>query len=531
MKRSQQILIIAVVALTIVILVILSQMANQVEYTTLFTGLSEEEAGTVMTALEEQGVDVVAGPDGTLMVPKDQAQQLRYSLSAAGIPGTDALDYSLYSENASSFGATDQDKDFYEQAQLQYNISQTINRMDKVQSSTVLLAIAEQSPYVLSGEEPAVSSASILITLRNADVPLTQAEVNSIRDITAKAVPSLTADEIAIVDQNMRSYGTESEEDASSSIEAQFQLQQQVAEKLQQQIITLLTPVFGPDNISANVNVILDFDKTTTNSLTLSPPTNDAENMGIVTSMRQTAERLQGVDQVAEGEPGLDPNGGTLTYQVIDNLAGDSTYYSAVTEVNAEVNEVSQQIEEAQGDITDISCTVILNGGDALTDILPEVRSQVATAIGVPLNSITVSAMPFEANALYEQQMQELQEAQRQAEMRQFVQSLIVPLLIVGGIVAAALIIVNYLRKRRKEQEQEEQWRLWEQQEAETRARAEEEAGQFVDVVADEEIDPTDLLKEKNEALHNVRKLVDEDSAAIAQLLRNWLSDNANYGG
>ena len=80
--------------------------------------------------------------------------------------------------------------------------------MDKVKTSTVLLAIAEQSPYVLSGEEPQVSSASILITLRDPNVPLSQTEVNSIRDITSKAVPSLSADEIAIVDQNMRSYGS-----------------------------------------------------------------------------------------------------------------------------------------------------------------------------------------------------------------------------------------------------------------------------------------------------------------------------------
>lgn len=518
--------------MTIVLIAVLVNNSNQVEYATLFTGLTEEEAGTVMEALQEQGVEVVAAPDGTLMVPRDQVQELRYSLTASGIPGTDALDYSLYSENASSFGATDQDKAFYEQAQLQFNISQTINRMDKVKTSTVLLAIAEQSPYVLSGQEPEVSSASILITLRDPNVPLTQAEVNSIRDITSKAVPSLAADEIAIVDQNMRSYGTQEEENVSNAVQMQFELQQHVAQTLQEQIITLLTPVFGPDNISANVNVVLDFDSTTTNSLTLSPPTNDAENMGIITSMRQTAERLQGVDEVAEGEPGMDPNGGTLTYQVIDDLAGTSTYYNAVTEVNAEVNEVSQQIEEAQGDIVEISATVILNGGDALTDILPEVRSQVATAIGVPLNSITVSAMPFEANALYEQQMLEAEEAQRQAETRAFIQSLIIPLLIVGGVVAAALILVSYMRKKRKEEQQEEQWRLWEQQQAEERARIEQEApGQLVDIMADEEIDPSELLKDKNEALQNVRKLVDEDSAAIAQLLRNWLSDNANYGG
>lgn len=277
-----------VVVLAIVIVAILSNMANQVEYTALFTGLTEEEAGTVITALQERGVEVKAAPNGTLMVPAEQAQELRYALTSEGIPSTDALDYNLYSENASSFGATDQDKAFYEQAQLQYNISQTINRMDKVKTSTVLLALAEESPYVLSGQEPKVSTASILITLKDPNVPLTQTEVDSIRDITSKAVPSLAKDNIAIADQNMRSYGTGDVQTGSSAVESQFLLQQQVSETLGNQIVSLLTPVFGSENISARVNVILNFDQTTTNSLTLTPPTNDAENMGIITSMRQT---------------------------------------------------------------------------------------------------------------------------------------------------------------------------------------------------------------------------------------------------
>lgn len=532
MKMTQRILIIAVVALTVVLLVVFANMAGQVEYTSLFTGLTDEEAGQVLAALEEQGVPVKTGPNGTLLVPADQAQELRYRLTTEGLPGTDDLDFTLYSENASSFGATDQDKTFYEQAQLQRNLALTINRMDKIKSSTVLLALAEDSPYVLTGDQPADSTASILVTLKDPSEPLTESDVAAIRSMVSKAVPSLAADNISIVDQNMRSYGVDGE-NGTTTLEEQFNLQREVSKTLEQQVITLLTPVFGPENISASVNVILDFDKTTTNTLTLSPPTNQAENMGIITSMRLTAERLQGANSVAEGEPGMDPNGGAPTYQEIDDAAGDSTYYNAVTEVNAEVNEVSEQIENAQGDITDISCTVILNGGEELEDILPEVQSQVATAIGVPLNMITVSAMPFEQNAQYEQYLADQQAEAERLRQREMIMTLAVPLIIAAGLIIGVLLVIGYLRRKKREADEEaarlEAERLAEEERARAEAEAEarREAG-IVDIEIGDETEEEDLsgmLKDRNETLMNVRKLVEEDSAAIAQLLRNWLSD------
>nr|WP_268873170.1 flagellar basal-body MS-ring/collar protein FliF [Christensenella intestinihominis] len=522
-KKSQKALIIAVVILTIIALSVVLNMANQVEYAALFSGLSDEEAGNIITALNEEGVEVKSAPNGTLLVPKDKVDELRYTLQSEGLPGSDNFDYTLYSENAGSFGATDKDKAYYEQAQLQQNIAQTINKLGKIKNSTVLLALAKDSPYVLSGDDEKVSSASVMVTLKSSGDQLSQSDVDAIRAIVSKAVPALTEDNISIVDQNMHLYGTASEgSGGTTQVDAQIQLQKKVSSELEQQVLNLLSPVFGPENLTASVNVILDFDKNTTNSLTLSPPTNDAENMGIITSMKQTTERLQNAGTTPEGEPGVDPNGGAPTYQEIDAAAQDSTYYNTVTEVNAEVNEINQQIEEAQGDISDLSATLIINGDDSLTDLLPEVRQQIATAIGVPEDKITVSAMPFEENTLYAQAMEEQakeMEAQRTSDM---IKNVVVPLAIIAGIMVMLLIILREIKKKREsdlEQERMANWTEMQQQEQEEQPS--------VDVVADEELNVEELLQEKNDNMvSQVRQLVDRDPDAIAQLLRNWLSDD-----
>lgn len=508
--------------LTIIALGVVVSMSNQVEYDALFTGLTDEEAGAVIAELEEMDISYVSGPNGTLMIPKDQMNGLKYKLQAAGLPSGDALDYSLYAENATSFGSTDKDKKYYEQAQLQQNLAQMISRLDKIKNCTVLLNLADESNFVLSSDENKESTASVMVTLKSGDAKLTEGDVAAIRSLVAQGVPALKEENVAIVDQYMNSYGSSALEETSGTtqVDTQISLQKKVSDELANQIVALLTPVFGAENLSASVNVILDFDKSTTNSLTLSPPTNDAENMGIITSMKMTEERLQNAGTVPQGEPGMDPNGGAPTYQEIDAAAQDSTYYNTVTEVNAEVNEISEQIEQAQGDITDLSATLIINGGDELADILPEVRQQIATAIGVPEGKITVSAMPFEQNVAYQQAMEEQQKQMEEMQRLDLIKSIVPPLAIAAAIVIVFLAVWNSIKKKREQELEEQRMQEWEAEQAQL-------AEQHIDYVADDEISVEDLLKEdEKDTLRQVQGIVDKNPDAIAQLLRNWLSDD-----
>lgn len=528
-KKSQKILIVAVIVLTIIAISVVVSMANQVEYDTLFTGLSNEDAGKVQAALQEEGIDVKASGNGTLLVPKAQVDELRYKMQADGILTGDTLDHSIYSTNASAFGATDADKKYYERAQMEQNIARTINRLDKIKSSIVMLTLAEESKFAIPESGNTESTAAVTITLKSSNEQLSDSDVAAVRAIVSKAVPSLKEENIAIVDQNMHSYPMAGDmSGGTTAVDTQIALQNKVASGLEQQIVALLTPVFGAENISSNVHALLDFDKTTTNSLTLSPPTRDAVNTGIVTSMKQTTERLMNAGQVAQGEPGMDPNGGGATYQEIDTAAQDDKYYNVVTEVNYEVNEISEQIEQAQGDITDISATVILNGGDEMADILPQIRTMIATAVGIPEGKITVSSMPFEGTAAYQQMMEEETKKMEEAQQAATIQSMILPLAIVAGIVIILLILISSFRKKR-EADRAEQLRQDEVMAMQMAAAG--VPGGVIDVTADEDFSIEDLLKEKNDnMLKQVQALVEKNPEVIAQLLRNWLTDDLGGG-
>ena len=50
--------------------------------------------------------------------------------------------------------------------------------------------------------------------------------------------------------------------------------------------------------------------------------------------------------------------------------------------------------------------------------------------------------------------------------------------------------------------------------------------GQHIDVAVDDELSVEELLKKDDNTLGQIQGLVDKDPDAIAQLLRNWLSDD-----
>lgn len=512
------ILMIVVVAGAIVGLSVVASFANQVTYAVLFSGMNSNDAGDVYNKLQEMGVPAKAEGNGTIEVPKDQVNQLTYQLNSEGYPKS-GLNFDFYTQNATSFGMTDQDKRLYLQFQLEQNISQTINQMDKIKSSTVMITLPQQSSYVLSSQNQSKATASVVLELKDGQT-LSANDAATIRAVVSKSVENLAPEDITIADSQMNTYSiNDLGGNSSGSVSEQLELQAQVADKLHKQILDLLTPVFGAEKLSASVNVLLNFDKNTTNSITLAPPVDNGDNTGLIVSMKQTEEQmLNGAGP--SGQPGQVTNGGGVdTNQATASPAASGNYSNITKEINAEVNQINQQLEKAQGTIQDLSATVIIDGGDDVKALLPDVKKEIATAIGVPEDKITVANMSFAQNTQYQQTLKDQQDAIAKMQQGQLIQSLI----IAGAIVAVALIVIGSMRSaaRRKRMALENELQV-----QQFNANALSYNG-GVDVVADEQLSIEDLMeKDKNNTLGQLQGLVEKDSEMIAQLLRNWLSDD-----
>lgn len=74
-------------AIALIAIIALNLFGNQSDYSTLFTGLSQDEAQEVVGLLQDEGIEYrYSANDGAIRVPQTQVEQTRVSLLSKGYP-------------------------------------------------------------------------------------------------------------------------------------------------------------------------------------------------------------------------------------------------------------------------------------------------------------------------------------------------------------------------------------------------------------------------------------------------------------
>ncbi|MDD5018159.1 MAG: flagellar basal-body MS-ring/collar protein FliF, partial [Eubacteriales bacterium] len=267
MEKGKRIRFIVLISIIIVIIVVTSVLLNRTSYAVLYSGMEAADAGEVMSVLSDMGIEAKAEGDDTILVADDEVDTVRLELAAEGYPSS-GFNYDIY-ESASGLGVTDKEKQVYYQFQLQENLRQTIVQLDKVEAAVVNLDLGQGSSFVLSDDEED-ATASVVLTLAEGE-ELSSSEVSAITQLVSKSISGLKAENVSIIDSNMNLYSTE-DGGTVKSADSQLELQMSVQQSLQQQIINLLSPVFGEDNVRAEVSGMLNFDTKVTEYTEYSSP-------------------------------------------------------------------------------------------------------------------------------------------------------------------------------------------------------------------------------------------------------------------
>jgi len=500
------------VGLIVAIVIALTVFLNQKTYTVLYSGMEPAETGEVLSLLNEMGVDTKTEGEDTVLVPEGQVDEVRLELAAQGYPSTGVNDYSIYS-NASGLGTTDSEKQVYYKYQLQANLRTTIMQMEKVENAVVNLDLGEDSSFVFSENEKP-PTASIMLTLRDG-ATLSDGEVKAITELVAKSVSGLENENVRIVDSQMTLYSADGEPGVQSA-DTHIALQQSVQSQLQEQIVNLLGPVFGEDNVLAEVCATLNFDNKQTQSVEYSAPTSSPE--GLVVSMQELVEAITN-DPNGDGTPaGLDANGNASQYMEQIGQSDNAVYYNVSREVNYEINQTTTEVQEAQGQIEDLSVSVILNSSN-IDDYVDEVKNLVANATGAATDKITVEMLPFTggeadqaADAAAAEQAQQYQE--QLMSRQQSAQTLRIVI-----IAIAALIIMLFLFAIVK---------MFKSQPVEAAGMG------GIDIIVDDEgnmMEETEEgvkdieIKDKDNTLSAIEDFIGKNPESVANLLRNWLNE------
>ncbi len=370
---------------------ILAWLLNSTQYEVLYTNLSTSEAGEILQQLEDQKIDAKASGTDTILVPKDEVDSIRMELAAAGYP-KNSTNLDILAQG-SGFGLTEEDKTIYRRYQLQDDLQNAIKTFDSVTDARVSLNIPETSSFVIENQKQS-ASAAVLLTLKPGSA-LSAGNVQAIAKLIEKSVPGLQPEGISIIDSNMNVLNADS---ASDDLQAtnQQEMEREVGERLKKQVLALLQPIFGVDQVLAEISVQLNFDQSTVDSVRFEP--NAGSSTGIIASIdkiREASTQSPGTS----GKAGTDSNGAsTTTYPV--TAVDDQVYEKNSEAIHYEINTIKEHLVKAQGTISRLSVSVVINDdGTAAANYTENVKKLIAAAVGVSADYITVEKMPFKGLA------------------------------------------------------------------------------------------------------------------------------------
>lgn len=188
---------VAIIGVAVLVLGIaaLSMWVTKPAYTPLFSGLSGEDANSIVEQLRTDGVDYQLADGGaTILVPEGNVYDERIKAASTGLPTSSTGGYSLLD----TMGVTSsefQQSVTYKRA-LEGELAKTIGALDGVKMASVQLAIPEDSVFVSEKNDP---TASVFVETQNG-VSLTNDQVQAIVHLTSASIDGMTAADVAVVD-------------------------------------------------------------------------------------------------------------------------------------------------------------------------------------------------------------------------------------------------------------------------------------------------------------------------------------------
>ncbi len=263
--------------------------------TTLFSSLPEHEKSRVMDVLRTNGIDVsIDRTTGEILVPSPEYYEAKMKLAAEGLPSSVPQGYDLLEKIPMG---TSRSVEFMKMKQTQeIELARSINEISYILGARVHLAIPEKSVFVRESSPP---TASVFIKLADGRV-LSREQIRSIVHIVSSSVPNMSSDNVTVVDQ----YGgllSKPEDDPNVAL-----TQKQLAHRIKieslyrERILSLVSPIVGAGNLTAQVNVEMDYTNTQTTEETFDPES-------ISTRSEQNSQD-ESTDRPARGIPGAVAN-------------------------------------------------------------------------------------------------------------------------------------------------------------------------------------------------------------------------------
>lgn len=370
LPSNKKILLFAGLAAIVAIIIALVLWNKQPAYKVLFSNISDKDGGQITAALQQMNVPYQLGPGGVISVPTENVYETRLKLASQGLPKASGAGFELMDNQ--KFGISQFAEQINYQRAIEGELARTIESLNVVESARVHLAIPKNSVFLREQQKP---TASIMVSLFPGRV-LDAGQISGVINLVSSSVPGLPAKNITIVDQegNLLSNLSDINNDNSGLNKRQLAYVRQIEQDFVKRIQTILEPIFGKENVRAEVTAAVDFSEVEQTAEIYTP--NSPPNQSAIRS-QQTAESVKrDTDQVG-GVPGAlanqPPNAAAAPIQLPPGTqagllpggqqAGNASPVASnrETTTNFEVDRTIQHTKSPVGTVKRLSAAVVVN--------------------------------------------------------------------------------------------------------------------------------------------------------------------------
>ena len=519
------------VALFIAVGVIGLVMGRQAEWRVLYANLADKDGGAIVAQLSQMNIPYKhADGGGAILVPADKVHDTRLRLASQGLPKGSVAGFEMMESNR--FGMTQFQERLTFQRGLEGELTRSIQGLSSVQSARVHLALPNQNGFFREQQKP---SASVLVSL-NAGRTLDRSQLAGIVHLVAASVPEMNTNAVSVLDDTGKLLSMSADGSQGGGDAQQLQYIQQLEQSYSRRILDILEPVVGRQNVKAQVAVEVDFSQTESTSESHKP--NQAPDTTVIRS-QQTSESSGGASANAAGVPGATSNqppgaasapinAANQTLSAAAGGAGASSKRESI--INYEVDKTVRVVRGGTGVIKRLTAAVVVNHqtntddrGKTTTTALTDQQIEKMTALvreTIGFNkdrgdSVNLMNAPFAKEKITLPDLP----LWKQPEFQDLLRSFAWPL---GTLLFGLLVLMGLVRPALKSL-------------AASRPVLARPGGQLDAIESEEPHRPQlpapargNLASAGELALDDARKLTRENPAAVANIVKTWMSGEAS---
>ena len=378
-------------------------ISQQPERTTLYASLPEGEKARVVDALKNSGVDVTLDPTtGDVVVPVRDYHSSRMTLAAQGLPASIPDGYKAISEIPMGSSRSVEGARLKQSQEIE--LARSISEIQGLVTARVHLAIPEKSVFARASTPP---TASVFVQMENGR-SLSRQQVDAIVHLVSSSVPFMAKNDVTVVDQYGNLLSRPPQDSAGMVSDAQLEHRIRLEDIYRNRVIALVSPIVGAGNVTAQVNLDMDFTRSEVTEEIVDPEGN------ALRSEQRSSDYSSEVN--ARGVPGATTNRAPTQTEVETQQRSEEGGTGLNNRSTSEVRnyEVSRKVSTTQrpsNQITRIQAAVlvremeVVNPETGLTEVqeipqdkIDEITALVANAIGIDADrgdSLTVTGSTF----------------------------------------------------------------------------------------------------------------------------------------